>query len=550
MNTDDQIKLAQAQLIQHTAEQMGIDVNTLSTEDLAKFASHVLAEAGTSQAEQELETKVAEADALGRLMARSFVEEQAKVAQEEMAAQEMPGYGRAALRGAAMGALGGGLLQGGLGAALGHYGPSAGLPGDVFGVGGKGALYGAGVAGGAGAIQGAALGATLGLGRAALQRRAIAAQQAAAAAPVEEKVASAMGDIQNFWAMKIAEEMEEESAAEEAAMENESAEQEAEEEAAAEDEAKEAMLHLAQALHANGRTKTAGALLTKLAQEEMAAQEMPGYGRAALRGAALGALGGGLANAGLGAALGHYAPAGFPGDPLGVSGQGALQGALRGGGAGAAIGAGLGTMGSLARTALQRRAIAKQQEAAKQAAYEFAKLAEEEMVAREMPSYTRNTLQGIGLGGMLGGIGGVGYGLMEGGGINPISGVLAAGRGITGAAAGGALGGLAGLGATAIQRKRLGAGVVPADRIIIQQEAAKQAAYDFAKLAEARAAEIMAANGIHPATLESIAPSNVKIAHVVTPDAVHSYEEKVAAAQFNEQLDSAALHILKSIGFV
>lgn len=440
MNTDDQIKLAQAQLIQHTAEQMGIDVNTLSTEDLAKFASHVLAEAGTSQAEQELETKVAEADALGRLMARSFVEEQAKVAQEEMAAQEMPGYGRAALRGAAAGALGGGLLNAGLGAALGHYGPSAGLPGDVYGVGGKGALYGAGVGGGVGAIQGAALGATLGLGRAALQRRAIAAQQAAAAAPVEEKVASAMGDIQNFWAMKIAEEMEEESAAEEAAMENESAKQEAEEEAAAEDEAKEAMYHLAQALHANGRTKTAGVITKALFQ------------------------------------------------PLGTD--------------------------LTAEHVLRSKGYTPEQAA--------------DIVDRGStgPTLAQGVLGHVG-GGLVGGI------------AAPLA------LGLTGNPYMGQAASLLGSHATnvAIQSKML------ADRLH-KQEAAKQAAYEFAKLAEARAAEIMAANGIHPATLEPIAPSNVKIAHVVTPDAVHSYAEKVAAAQFNEQLDSAALHILKSIGFV
>jgi hypothetical protein len=76
----------------------------------------------------------------------------------------------------------------------------------------------------------------------------------------------------------------------------------------------------------------------------------------------------------------------------------------------------------------------------------------------------------------------------------------------------------------------------------------KTAGYEFAKLAEERAAEIMLANGIDPQTFESVYPTEVKIAHVVTPDDVWTYEEKIAAAEFNEQLDEAALHILESIG--
>jgi hypothetical protein len=79
---------------------------------------------------------------------------------------------------------------------------------------------------------------------------------------------------------------------------------------------------------------------------------------------------------------------------------------------------------------------------------------------------------------------------------------------------------------------------------------AKVAGYEFAKLAEARAAEIMAANGIHPETFEAIEPAYVKIAHVVTPDDVYTYEEKVAALEFNQELDAAAAHILNSLGLV
>ena len=79
---------------------------------------------------------------------------------------------------------------------------------------------------------------------------------------------------------------------------------------------------------------------------------------------------------------------------------------------------------------------------------------------------------------------------------------------------------------------------------------AKVAGYEFAKLAEARAAEIMAANGIHPETFEAIEPVAVKIAHVATPEDFYTYEEKVASYEFNQELDAAAAHILNSLGLV
>jgi hypothetical protein len=82
------------------------------------------------------------------------------------------------------------------------------------------------------------------------------------------------------------------------------------------------------------------------------------------------------------------------------------------------------------------------------------------------------------------------------------------------------------------------------------EDEAKVAGYEFAKLAEARAAEIMAANGIHPETFESIEPVSVKIANVVTPDDVFTYEEKVAALEFNNELNTAATHILSELGLV
>jgi hypothetical protein len=60
----------------------------------------------------------------------------------------------------------------------------------------------------------------------------------------------------------------------------------------------------------------------------------------------------------------------------------------------------------------------------------------------------------------------------------------------------------------------------------------------------------MAANGIHPETFESIEPVSVKIANVVTPDDVFTYEEKVAALEFNNELNTAATHILSELGLV
>jgi hypothetical protein len=80
------------------------------------------------------------------------------------------------------------------------------------------------------------------------------------------------------------------------------------------------------------------------------------------------------------------------------------------------------------------------------------------------------------------------------------------------------------------------------------EEEAKVAGYEFAKLAEARAAEIMVENGIHPETFEAIQPAYVKIANVITPDDVYTYEDKVAALEFNQELNAAASHILVSLG--
>jgi len=73
---------------------------------------------------------------------------------------------------------------------------------------------------------------------------------------------------------------------------------------------------------------------------------------------------------------------------------------------------------------------------------------------------------------------------------------------------------------------------------------------DFAKLAEARAAEIMAYNGINPETLEACEPTAIKLAGVPMADEVGDWDEKVAANAFNEELNAAALHILSNLGLV
>lgn len=237
--------------------------------------------------------------------------------------------------------------------------------------------------------------------------------------------------------------------------------------------------------------KVANYIFQKMAQEEAAAQNLPGYGRGILRGAGKGALTG----AGLGAlAGGSYAlgslgqSALIPGvhnpmlDLAALGGAGALTGALAGTGVGALKGG--------IRTALQRRAIAKQ-EAAKQAAYEFAKLAEEEAAAQNLPGYGRNALRGAAIGALAGGIPSAALGAIGGHGLSgsfpegnftPTRGALLGGAatGLPGAAIGAGLGALGSLGVTAIQRKR-------AVNRIAQQEAAKEAGvgrvYEMLKVA-------------------------------------------------------------------
>jgi hypothetical protein len=298
-----------------------------------------------------------------------------------------------------------------------------------------------------GALAGAGLGTGINAAYRALAKRYPLTEEELGN-PVEQKVASALGNIQNFWAMKIAEEMAEEEAKEEEA--SAEGEEEAAEEAMAEEEAKEAMFHLANALYAHGKVKTAGAVTKALFQA-------PGTDYLTTK---------------------HLARMGYsPTEASDLVRQYSTGPSL-----------GQAVFGSAAGTATNMLGQA---------------------------------IAGDGTSRLRGGIGG-------------------------------AVGTFGSLGANAaVQSKIL------ADRIHTQAlkdqaiaEAAKQASAEFAKLAEARAAEIMAANGIHPETFQRIAPTNVKIAHVVTPDHVGTYQEKVAAAQFNEHLNAAAVHILQSIGLV
>jgi hypothetical protein len=70
---------------------------------------------------------------------------------------------------------------------------------------------------------------------------------------------------------------------------------------------------------------------------------------------------------------------------------------------------------------------------------------------------------------------------------------------------------------------------------------------EFAKEAEFRAAEILAANGVHPETFEDIQPEEIKIASF--PGVEHASDEYEAAAleEYNDMLDTAAMHIIENL---
>jgi len=70
---------------------------------------------------------------------------------------------------------------------------------------------------------------------------------------------------------------------------------------------------------------------------------------------------------------------------------------------------------------------------------------------------------------------------------------------------------------------------------------------EFAKEAEFRAAEILLANGIDPASLTDVYPENVKIASFPGVEDAVDYDEAEVLAHYNELLDAAALHIIDQL---
>jgi len=70
---------------------------------------------------------------------------------------------------------------------------------------------------------------------------------------------------------------------------------------------------------------------------------------------------------------------------------------------------------------------------------------------------------------------------------------------------------------------------------------------EFAKEAEYRAAEILLAQGVDPATLEDVQPEYVKIASFPGVDEASDMDEAEALEEYNEMLNTAALHILDEL---
>lgn len=70
---------------------------------------------------------------------------------------------------------------------------------------------------------------------------------------------------------------------------------------------------------------------------------------------------------------------------------------------------------------------------------------------------------------------------------------------------------------------------------------------EFAKEAELRAAEILAANGVHPETFEEIQPEEIKLASFPGVEDAIDNDEAEALLEYNEMLDTAALHIIDEL---
>jgi hypothetical protein len=553
MNTDDQIKLAQAQLIQHTAEQMGVDVNELSTEELAKFASYVLNESETG----DEHTKIAEANAMGRFMARSFAEEQQKIAAaehvqgavsgaladvanawaEKVAAEELPFKDRAlaAVRN-----------YSGYGDIVDNYKNFNAADVAARDAARKRLAVGAGKAG----LSALALG---GLGYGAY--RAMdddEAKIAAMTAPVltkGEKARLAREEMRELTGPKG------QAARAKAVADNSMMK-------LIKDKAKSLSGYddITQGYRSMRSPELVGTTYINPAEEGMRAgllrdarlQFAKGIGKAGLTAGVLGGLGYGAyralspdeeAKVASFELAENYAAIGRSDIAYEIT-KLAMSAADK------------------AREGLERLARAREEQSFK-ALLQSGRVTKDQLnaatVAGDLPAnqylpgprpmtqaekeyqalfhsvpdrpaapapapstfskikdfYTRDFTRGKGLTGL----------------------EKAKAYGLGSAKALGTAGVVGGLGYGAY--RAMGGG-----------DEAKVAGYEFAKLAEARAAEIMAANGIHPETFEAIEPAYVKIAHVVTPDDVYTYEEKVAALEFNQELDAAAAHILNSLGLV
>jgi hypothetical protein len=548
MNTDDQIKLAQAQLIQHTAEQLGVDVNELDDNELAKFASQVLAGQGMAAESPEVQEKIAEADALGRLMARSFIEEQqnmsfagdvqekvaeaiedisdfwaVKIAEEEMMDEEDDEEddmedededededGTDVIAKTAMLNLAEALArEGEFDAAI---KVAASVPAPV----------------GPSFIENRSMADLKSIGLAGDKTKSMLAHL-----PGAQNIAAGLGGL-GIGGTSEAKYMR------------------GADKAIAQGNKLITKLEKDLTQFTKGTRKHTQALAALKAQKKHTADlikstkgyRMAGYKNlAAGAGKSLGAAGAlGLAGYGLYRGLGGgektaarnpLAKNPFPEvslvedfspeklKKLGLtSGKNPsflshLPGAQNLGMAKALLGKDVsGGMQKFINKADKN--VAKAEKALKavgtkdprykglQAALKAAK--KDRAGVQKLYGYGRSAgykhlAAGAGKAlGTAGLVGGAGYGLY----------------------------------------KALGGG----------DSEYKTAGYEFAKLAEERAAEIMLANGIHPETFEQVYPTEVKIAHVVTPDDVWSLEEKLAAAEFNEHLDEAAMHILESIGLV
>lgn len=75
---EETIKEAQAELIEAVANEAGIDLNELDDEELDKFAEYVLSD--DEDVADDIDPRLAEADMMGRQMAHSYADEQAKIA--------------------------------------------------------------------------------------------------------------------------------------------------------------------------------------------------------------------------------------------------------------------------------------------------------------------------------------------------------------------------------------------------------------------------------------------------------------------------------------